>query len=74
MFDFLGVDDTPSAPDLQLDWSSSSDSEDSVVNEEDGFVEVLETVNLSNEVNVELIEKTCSYKRIEFLLKNKFVF
>ncbi|XP_077268234.1 uncharacterized protein LOC143900585 isoform X1 [Temnothorax americanus] len=33
-------DDTPSAPDLQLDWSSSSDSDD-----EDGSVEVLGTVN-----------------------------
>ncbi|XP_025075698.1 uncharacterized protein LOC105433446 [Pogonomyrmex barbatus] len=33
-------DNTPSAPDLQLDWSSSSDSDD-----EDGSVEVLGTVN-----------------------------
>ncbi|XP_032676346.1 uncharacterized protein LOC116846522 isoform X2 [Odontomachus brunneus] len=33
-------DDTPSAPDLQLDWSSSSDSDD-----EDDSVEVLGTVN-----------------------------
>lgn len=33
-------DDTPSAPDLQLDWSSSSDSDD-----EDSSVEVLGTVN-----------------------------
>ncbi|KAK2588852.1 hypothetical protein KPH14_001721 [Odynerus spinipes] len=32
--------DAPSAPDLQLDWSSSSDSDD-----EDGSVEVLGTVN-----------------------------
>lgn len=34
------IDDAPSAPDLQLDWSSSSDSDD-----EDGSVEVLGTVN-----------------------------
>ncbi|XP_012528807.1 uncharacterized protein LOC105832433 isoform X1 [Monomorium pharaonis] len=33
-------DDTPSAPDLQLDWSSSSDSDD-----EDDSVKVLGTVN-----------------------------
>ncbi|XP_029158212.1 uncharacterized protein LOC114930568 [Nylanderia fulva] len=33
-------DDTPSAPDLQLDWSSSSESDD-----EDSSVEVLGTVN-----------------------------
>ncbi|XP_015174906.1 PREDICTED: uncharacterized protein LOC107065574 [Polistes dominula] len=34
------IDDAPSAPDLQLDWSSSSDSD-----EEDGSIEVLGTVN-----------------------------
>ncbi|KAL2747143.1 E3 ubiquitin-protein ligase Arkadia [Vespula maculifrons] len=34
------IDDAPSAPDLQLDWSSSSDSDD-----EDGSIEVLGTVN-----------------------------
>lgn len=38
-------DDAPSAPDLQLDWSSSNDSDD-----EDGYVEVLETVNHNNKV------------------------
>lgn len=42
----LGNDDAPSAPDLQLDWSSSSDSEN-----EDGSVEVLGTVN-QNKVNI----------------------
>ncbi|KAI4488773.1 hypothetical protein M0802_011283 [Mischocyttarus mexicanus] len=36
------IDDAPSAPDLQLDWSSSSDSD-----EEDGSIEVLGTVNHS---------------------------
>ncbi|XP_074103673.1 uncharacterized protein LOC141530468 isoform X1 [Cotesia typhae] len=36
-------DDIPSAPDLQLDWSSSSESDD-----EDGSIQVLETVNCSN--------------------------
>lgn len=38
-------DDTPSAPDLQLDWSSSSDSDD-----EDGSVEVVGTVNHNTKV------------------------
>ncbi|XP_057338956.1 E3 ubiquitin-protein ligase arkadia isoform X1 [Microplitis mediator] len=39
-------DDIPSAPDLQLDWSSSSESDD-----EDGSIQVLETVNYSNKQN-----------------------
>lgn len=41
------IDDAPSAPDLQLDWSSSSDSD-----EEDGSIEVLGTVN-HNESSVQ---------------------
>lgn len=41
-----GTDDTPLAPDLQLDWSSSSESDD-----EAGSVEVLGTVNNSNRVS-----------------------
>ncbi|XP_011349734.1 E3 ubiquitin-protein ligase Arkadia isoform X2 [Ooceraea biroi] len=41
-------DDTPSAPDLQLDWSSSSDSDD-----EDGSVEVLGTVNHNTKNSLE---------------------
>ena len=40
-------DDTPSAPDLQLDWSSSSDDATSS-DDEDGSVEVLGTVNHNN--------------------------
>ncbi|XP_020298970.1 uncharacterized protein LOC109863174 isoform X2 [Pseudomyrmex gracilis] len=41
-------DDTPLAPDLQLDWSSSSDSDD-----EDGSVEVLGTVNRNTKNSLE---------------------
>ncbi|KYM75329.1 E3 ubiquitin-protein ligase arkadia-C [Atta colombica] len=41
-------DDAPSAPDLQLDWSSSSDSDD-----EDGSVEVLGTVNHNTKNSLE---------------------
>ncbi|KAK1134899.1 hypothetical protein K0M31_007666 [Melipona bicolor] len=40
-------DDTPSAPDLQLDWSSSSDDATSS-DDEDGSVEVLVSVNHNN--------------------------
>ncbi|XP_076297383.1 uncharacterized protein LOC143217246 [Lasioglossum baleicum] len=40
------TDDAPSAPDLQLDWSSSTD-------DEDGSVEVVGTVNHSNKNSVE---------------------
>ncbi|XP_031842423.1 uncharacterized protein LOC116431318 isoform X2 [Nomia melanderi] len=40
----ISNDDAPSAPDLQLDWSSSSD-------DEDGSVEVLGTVNHNNKQN-----------------------
>ncbi|XP_076628717.1 uncharacterized protein LOC143345460 isoform X2 [Colletes latitarsis] len=43
-------DDTPSAPDLQLDWSSSSDDATSS-DDEDGSVEVLGTVNHNNKQN-----------------------
>ncbi|XP_053978609.1 uncharacterized protein LOC128876348 isoform X4 [Hylaeus volcanicus] len=43
-------DDTPSAPDLQLDWSSSSDDVSSS-DDEDGSVEVLGTVNHNNKQN-----------------------
>ncbi|KYN02206.1 PREDICTED: uncharacterized protein LOC108774447 [Cyphomyrmex costatus] len=41
-------DDAPSAPDLQLDWSSSSDSDD-----EDGSVELLGTVNHNTKNSLE---------------------
>ncbi|XP_014468897.1 PREDICTED: E3 ubiquitin-protein ligase Arkadia-like isoform X2 [Dinoponera quadriceps] len=41
-------DDPPLAPDLQLDWSSSSDSDD-----EDGSVEVLGTVNHNTKNSLE---------------------
>ncbi|CAL7934077.1 unnamed protein product [Xylocopa violacea] len=43
-------DDTPSAPDLQLDWSSSSDDTTSS-DDEDGSIEVLGTVNHNNKQN-----------------------
>ncbi|XP_017795984.1 PREDICTED: uncharacterized protein LOC108577352 [Habropoda laboriosa] len=43
-------DDTPSAPDLQLDWSSSSDDASSS-DDKDGSVEVLGTVNHNNKQN-----------------------
>lgn len=43
-------DDTPSAPDLQLDWSSSSDDATSS-DDEDGSVEVLVSVNHNNNKN-----------------------
>ncbi|XP_043519998.1 uncharacterized protein LOC122533912 isoform X2 [Frieseomelitta varia] len=43
-------DDTPSAPDLQLDWSSSSDDATSS-DDEDGSVEVLVSVNHNNKQN-----------------------
>ncbi|XP_076655962.1 uncharacterized protein LOC143360733 isoform X2 [Halictus rubicundus] len=42
----ISNDDAPSAPDLQLDWFSSSD-------DEDGSVEVLGTVNHSNKNSVQ---------------------
>lgn len=45
-------DDTPSAPDLQLDWSSSSDSDD-----EDGSVEVVGTVNHNTKNSLENINE-----------------
>jgi len=50
----LENDDTPSAPDLQLDWSSSSDSDD-----EDGSVEVLGTVNHNAKVFIYKKYKKC---------------
>ncbi|CAK9820773.1 E3 ubiquitin-protein ligase RNF165 [Anthophora plagiata] len=46
----IGNDDTPSAPDLQLDWSSSSDDASSS-DDKDGSVEVLGTVNHNNKQN-----------------------
>lgn len=45
-----GNDDTPSAPDLQLDWSSSDLTSDSDSNDEEDSIEVVGTVNNNNKV------------------------
>lgn len=55
----IGNDDTPLAPDLQLDWSSSSDSDD-----EDGSVEVLGTVNRNTKVYTYFFNKSNIEKHI----------